>query len=210
MLWKRILGLNLTKHWPRFKSRNIKQKASQTCDSYMSQLRLALPECKYKNDADQLLKNQFIFSIENKEIQDHLLGDILESDNRVKSLYEAHKIESKLAQRKLLGIVNLANLVSVDAIRKNSQNNKCDYCGCKHKRGKQNCPALGKTCDKCGGKNHHFKVVCRSKDEGSKSRKRSDRTKCKHRCDVHEINEDCHEDNRIEDLMDQVQSLFYH
>ena len=31
-----------------FKFRNMKQKASQTCDSYMSQLRLALPECKYK------------------------------------------------------------------------------------------------------------------------------------------------------------------
>ena len=97
-------------------------------------------------------------------------------------------------------------------LEKNSQyRDKCDYCGCKHKRCKQNCPALGKICDKCGGKKH-FKVVCRSKDNGSKSRKRSDRTngKCKHRCNVHEINEDCHNDNGIEDLTDQVQSLFYH
>ena len=28
-----------------FKFRNMKQKASQACDSYMSELRLALPEC---------------------------------------------------------------------------------------------------------------------------------------------------------------------
>ena len=61
-----------------FKFRNMKQKSSQTCDSYMSQLRLALPECKYKTDADELLKDQFIFSIENKEIQDNLLGEISE------------------------------------------------------------------------------------------------------------------------------------
>ena len=101
-----------------FKFRNMMQKASQTCDSYMSQLRLALPECKYKNDADELLKDQFIFSIENKEIQDHLLGEISETNNSVKALYEVRKIESKLAQRKLLGIVNPANLVSVNAIRK--------------------------------------------------------------------------------------------
>ena len=74
----------------------MKQKASQSCDSYMSQLRLALPDCNYKDDADELLKDQFIFGIENKEIQDHLLGEISESDNSVKSLYEAHKIESKL------------------------------------------------------------------------------------------------------------------
>ena len=76
-----------------FKFRNIKQKANQTCDSYMSQLRLALTECKYKNDADELLKDQFVFGMENKDIQDHLLGEISESDKSVKALYEARKIE---------------------------------------------------------------------------------------------------------------------
>ena len=62
----------------RFKFRNLKQRASQTCDAYMSELRLALPECKYWNDADELLKDQFIFGVYNKEIQDHLLGEIKE------------------------------------------------------------------------------------------------------------------------------------
>ena len=57
----------------------MKQKASQTCDAYMSELRLALPECKYQNDSDQLLKDQFIFGIYDKEIQDHLLGEIKET-----------------------------------------------------------------------------------------------------------------------------------
>ena len=35
----------------------MKQKASQTCDAYMLELRLALPDCKYQNDADELLKD---------------------------------------------------------------------------------------------------------------------------------------------------------
>ena len=69
----------------RFKFRKMKQRVPQTCDSYMSGLRLALPECKYKNDADELLKDQFIFGIENKEIQEHLLGEISETDNSVKA-----------------------------------------------------------------------------------------------------------------------------
>ena len=56
-----------------FKLRNIKQGTTQSCDVYMSQLRLALPECKYKHDADKLLKDQFIVGLYNKEIQDHLL-----------------------------------------------------------------------------------------------------------------------------------------
>ena len=103
-----------------FKFRNMKQGASQNCDSYMSGLRLGLPECKYRNDSDELLNDQFIFGIYNKEIQDHLLGEIKETDNSVRALYEARKIESKLAQRKLLGIANPNNLVSVDELRKKS------------------------------------------------------------------------------------------
>ena len=166
------------KHWQDLNFKKMQQRVGQTCGSCMSELRSALPECKYKNDTDELLKDQFIFGIENKEIQDHLLGEISESDNSVKALYEARKIESKLAKRKMLGIVN-TNLVSVHAIKKNSKfDDKYDYCGCSHKRGKQNCLAFRKKCDRCGGMNH-FKMNCRS-NEGSnfksKSRKRSDRT----------------------------------
>ena len=137
----------------RFKFRNMKQKASQTCDSYMSELRLAFPECKYRNDADELLKDQFIFGIYNKEIQDHLLGEINETPTLVKSLYEARKIESKLAQRKMLGIAN-PGLVHVDEIRNKSANFKgkihytdCKYYGCSDNKGE--CPAFGKTCHHC-------------------------------------------------------------
>ena len=88
----------------------------------------------------------------------------------LKHLYEARKVESKLAQRQMLGIVNPSSLVSVDAIKKNfkghhGNDQKCDYCGQSHKWGKRNCPAFGKTCDKCGQKNH-FKTVCKS-SEGS-------------------------------------------
>ena len=81
----------------RFKFRNLKQKGTQTCDAYMSELRLALPECKYRNDVDELLKHQFISGIHDKEIQDHLLGEIKETDNSVRELYEVWRIESKLA-----------------------------------------------------------------------------------------------------------------
>ena len=88
----------------RFKFRSMKQRQSESIDAYMSKLRLALPECKYKNDSDELLKDQFLFGMYDKEIQDHLLGEISESDNSVKALYEARKIESKHEQHKLLAL----------------------------------------------------------------------------------------------------------
>ena len=105
----------------------MKQGIGQSCDTYMSQLRLALPECKYKHDSDELLKDQFIFGIHNKEIQYHLLGELSETDNSVRALYEARKTESKLEQRKLLGIVTPSAL-GMDAIKskknRSSQNDE--------------------------------------------------------------------------------------
>ena len=103
----------------------MKQKASQTCDSYMSKLRLALPECKYRNDANELLKDQFIFGVLQQ-------GDTGSSPwwnkwNRQlceKSVWCQKDSQLKLAQRKMLGIAN-PGLVSVDKIR----NKSCKFQG---------------------------------------------------------------------------------
>ena len=38
----------------------------------------------------------------------------------------------------------------------------CKYCGRKHIRKKEDCPAWGKSCSKCGMQNH-FAVKCRKK-----------------------------------------------
>ena len=123
----------------------------------MSELKLGLPECRYRNNADGLLKEQFIFSIHNKEIQDHLLGEIKETDSSVRALYEARKIESKLAQRQMLGIVD-PGLVSVDALSRSTKKiSDCKFCGRTHER--HNCPAFGKECHRCSGKNHFEKNV---------------------------------------------------
>ena len=181
---EKVFRLESNQTLAQFKFRNMKQKASQTCDAYMSELRLTLPECKYRNDADELLKDQFIFGIYNKEIQDHLLGEIKETDNSVRSLYEARKIESKLAQRKLLGIVT-PTAVSVEAIKKGKGKShtkhysNCKFCGCSHDKGE--CPAFGKTCNKCGGKNH-FRTVCKSKESESRHDSRRPNGARKNKC----------------------------
>ena len=205
----------------------MKQTSAQTCDSYMSQLRLSLPECKYRNDSDELLKDQFIFGLYNKEIQDHLLGEISEMDNSVKALYEARKIESKLAQRKMLGIVTPSAL-SVEAIHRSfkSKNLKskgfksqtdytdCKFCGKSHDKGK--CPAYGKVCNNCGRKNH-FESKCQSNSKSNSERRTKSFWKCgkcgHKKVDCVEYSQDSESDSDskgIEDLTEQVQSLFYH
>ena len=89
----------------RFKFHGLKQKQSQSCDGYMSELRLAIVECRYPDDVqDQLFKEWYIFSLYVKEIQDHLLGEITLEDTAEKCLLESRKIELKIEQRKLLSI----------------------------------------------------------------------------------------------------------
>ena len=75
-----------------FKFRSLKQKQSQTCDAYMSELRLSTVECKYPNDvSDQLLKDQYIFGVCIKEVQDHLLGEIMPDDTSGEMLIRVKK-----------------------------------------------------------------------------------------------------------------------
>ena len=50
--------------------------------------------------------------------------------------------------------------------RRPSGRNVCHWCGKSHDQG--NCPAYGKTCDKCKGPNH-FKAMCRSKVTAAKT-----------------------------------------
>ena len=78
----------------RFKFRGLKQKQGQSCDTYMSKLRLAIVECRYPEIVqDELLKDQYIFGLCVKEVQDHLLGEIDAEDTPEKCLFESHKVE---------------------------------------------------------------------------------------------------------------------
>ena len=71
----------------------------------MSELHLAIVECHYPDEVqDELLKDQYIFGLRVKEIQDHLLGEIVTEDTAEKCLLESCKVGLKIEQRKLLGI----------------------------------------------------------------------------------------------------------
>ena len=138
----------------------------------MAELRLNIIECKYPNIVqDELMKDQFIFWCL------CLLGEITPEDNSDKCLLDAHKVESKIKQCKLLGI---KTSMTYDAIHSNNNNrgrskfrNKksgmwsvpkvplevASIVGKSHNQG--TCPTFGKECSKCGKKNH-FKAVCKS------------------------------------------------
>ena len=119
----------------------------------------------------------------------------------------------------MLGIAN-SGLVSVDEIRNKSaksQYTDCKFCG--HSNNKGEYPAFGKTYHHCGGKKH-FESKCRSKTKRGSSK--SSKSESKHDlrrpngarknqclCCVHKIHGGEHHDSSMEDLNEQIQSLFY-
>ena len=59
---------------------------------------------------------------------------------------------------------------------KNPKLINCKFCAKKHEEKKEKCPAWGKTCDKCGAKNH-FSLVCSKHRPPPKSKKLRDTQK---------------------------------
>ena len=71
----------------KFQFRSMQQ--NQSIDSYLTDLRLAIPECNYHEHAiDDLLKDQFILGIGVKEIKDTLLSEISSNNMIGKFLLE--------------------------------------------------------------------------------------------------------------------------
>ena len=90
---------------PDLNSRVLRQKQGAMIDAYMAELKILIKECGYdQNMQNTLLKDQFIFGVTVHELQEHLLNDIEDDHDLNHCLQEAGKIESHIAQRKLLGL----------------------------------------------------------------------------------------------------------
>ena len=88
----------------RFKFKSLKQKQGLTVNAYMAELKVLICECGYEDNMRTiLLKDQFIFGV-TREIQEHLLNETGDDHDLNMTLVEARKIESRIAQCKLLGL----------------------------------------------------------------------------------------------------------
>ena len=151
----------------RFKFKSLKQKQGATIDAYMAELKVLIKQCGYnQNMQNILLKDQFIFGVTVREIQEHLLNDIEDDHDLNHCLQEACKIELHIAKRKPLGLKS----VHYDSIGNQRSRSKkkfkpkdkrpqsrsqsgirdCKYCGTNHQH--RQCPAYGKTCKSCDRK----------------------------------------------------------
>lgn len=150
------------------------QGASETIDSYVTDLRMKARSCEYGDLKDSLIRDRIVCGLKSDAVRSRLLRD---SDLTLeKAIETCRAAESTETQMKIM-TEGPSTTESVNAIqKKNKEKHKfktkpvsqkedyvtkvrnCKKCGRSHEARK--CPAFGKECHKCH-KSNHFAKMCR-------------------------------------------------
>ena len=154
--------------YERYKFFTCERKEGENIDSYLNSLRLRAKECEFGELTDSLIRDRIICTAI-PQLRERLLREdlTLEKTLDMCRAAETTKVRSKEMEGTATGMS-----VDVNVIRKTKNGNAsikkapktesaCDFCGWFHDKVKSKCPAYGKVCRKCKGKNH-FANVCKS------------------------------------------------
>lgn len=164
--------------YERHQFRLIKQENDEKIGKFAMRLRAQAERCSFGDKADEHIKDQLIEKCLSPKLRVDMLrcGD----DNLEKILNVAMNFEAIEEQRKAYETNNAGSITpevnKIDNNRNDAQKKtppptttfnerqlECTRCGFTgHRSFEDKCPAKGKTCNKCGGKDH-FMRKCRAK-----------------------------------------------
>lgn len=159
---------NLT--YERHTFRQIKQEDDEKLAFFAMRLRKQADRCDFGEKFEEQIKDQIIEKCASKKLRLKLLSlgdaDLDKIMNEAK-VFEAVQEQSEALNDKHGDTFKSAEINKIDVRPKPNQNSfnkdechRCGYTG--HRQFDDKCPARGKTCNKCGGRNH-FSRKCRSK-----------------------------------------------
>ncbi|XP_062621337.1 uncharacterized protein K02A2.6-like [Saccostrea cucullata] len=143
-------------------------------DQFLTELRIKAASCNFKEE-DRMIRDKIVFSCTGKMQQLLLRDDDLDLKKAIKicQSYEqanrqaeemkkennasVHKVSESQTHRKT---VNKVPYKKQGFKKPQDKEKSCKFCGTKHPMKKESCPAWGKTCNKCHGRNH-FSVKCK-------------------------------------------------
>jgi hypothetical protein len=139
---------------------------------FMERAEKLVDYCNYGEKKNELLLQQILCGMKDLEFQKELLA--------------VKKLDWNLAKQSILARRNRDSQLDVlnpkpdpETVKKIQTDTKykkrCQYCGTKHKKGKEHCPVYGKSCSYCN-KPNHFEKVCHKKaeDDSAESREESE------------------------------------
>ena len=193
----------------RYKFHCKKQGESETCEQFITELKVLAKDCGYTAEVqDEMVRDKIVFGTKHKKVRENLIKEG-EALTLKRAIEIARTFEIEQSQLKTMNTgedpnVHLINKKapqqiktphkfvhrqkphdkSKGAIPKTSPSpNICKRCGNLHKF--QKCPALGKTCRKCNRLNH-FAAMCKTNMKKDKQ--------------VHELHEESDSDLDFDNL----------
>ena len=155
-------------------SRERRQRADETFESFITDLRNLVKECSYK-EPNEMVRDTIICGLHSQTIREKLLneGDQLKMERAIELAMNHEATQEHL--RSMASSSAAAD--NVDAIQNTRRSDKrqtghsgqtptinCRNCGGKHP--KKKCPAFGKECLYCHKRNHWAKVCLKKKADG--------------------------------------------
>ena len=125
---------------------------------------------------NQILRDKLVFGIRDSKVRERLLHEKNLSLEKTDEICRSHETMGQQMRDVSDAGLSVADAGSVNAVSKkpkrgkhrrgrgsrnaNTRGNSCEFCGREHDLAKrENCPAFGRSCNKCGKKNH-FVNLC--------------------------------------------------
>ena len=166
---KLILRPQVNSAFARQTFHQIAQRPGETVQQFATRLRSAARDCEYGNDVENQMRDAVLNKCESLYVKRKLLeeGQGLTLARTLQIAQQCESVESQMAAMRLKNEPSPSeqvNRVARDNTSGERQPTKggCYRCGkTGHFARDPQCPAKGKSCRNCGGKNH-FENVCRS------------------------------------------------
>lgn len=133
-------------------------------DNFLTELRTRADSCNFK-EKDRMIRDKIVFSVTGK-LQELLLRedqlDLQKATKLCRAYEQTNKHVKELRETsQKLEVNRMAHKYQQSKTPVNKKMVKdCHFCGYTHEQMKEKCPAWGKTCSSCKGRNH-FKAKCK-------------------------------------------------
>lgn len=148
--------------YERFLFYNRSQEEAEPIDNFIQDVRKLMKSCEFKACcSEDILRDRIVLGIRDKKLQECLISE--ENLQLQKTIEKCRASEVTKEHVKIIQenkVVDVVNRKTNEKFLNNSRNEKflCTRCCTKH--GKNQCPAFGKKCSRCGILNH-FRAACR-------------------------------------------------
>ncbi len=163
---------------------NLRQEEGETIDTFVTRLREKAATCEYGTLRDQLIRDRLVLGITDEGARRRLLrekdltlamaveicraAEIMDSKLKTMALDTSRPGESlNVAEGQRRRPTSRPFEQTIKPAQSMRGTGECRYCGTQHRRGRDQCPAFGKTCRSCGTPNH-FAKVCMKRGQNTR------------------------------------------